>query len=47
VEVLENIGTFESKEVLQSLAKGAPEARQTQEAMAALWRQEHQAAERQ
>jgi hypothetical protein len=40
VEVLENIGTLESKEVLQSLAKGAPEARQTQEAIAALWRQE-------
>jgi len=34
--VLERIGTPEARAVLEDLAKGAPEARQTQEAKAAL-----------
>ncbi|HVS36136.1 MAG TPA: HEAT repeat domain-containing protein, partial [Gemmataceae bacterium] len=34
--VLERIGTPEARAVLQDLAKGAPEVRQTQEAKAAL-----------
>jgi hypothetical protein len=34
--VLERIGTPEARAVLEDLAKGAPEARQTQEAQAAL-----------
>ncbi len=38
VEVLERIGTPEAREVLQMLAKGAPEARLTQEAKASLER---------
>ncbi|HMC64722.1 MAG TPA: hypothetical protein VKI65_07270, partial [Gemmataceae bacterium] len=38
VEVLEHIGTPEAKQLLQALAKGAPEARLTQEAKAALER---------
>ena len=38
VEVLEHIGTPEAKQVLQTLAKGAPEARLTQEAKASLER---------
>jgi WD40 repeat protein len=38
VEVLERIGTSEGGEVLQSVARGAPEARLTQEATAALGR---------
>jgi hypothetical protein len=38
VEVLEHIGTPEAKQVLRSLAKGAPEARLTKEAMASLER---------
>jgi len=37
-DVLEHIGTPEAKEVLQNLAKGAPEARLTQEAKASLER---------
>jgi RNA polymerase sigma factor (sigma-70 family) len=36
VEVLEQIGTAEAREILKSLAKGAPEARLTQEANASL-----------
>jgi WD40 repeat protein len=38
VEVLENIGTPEAKQVLETLAKGAPEAWITQQAKAALVR---------
>jgi hypothetical protein len=38
LEVLEHIGTPEAKQVLQNLAKGAPEARLTQEAKASLER---------
>ena len=38
VEVLERLGTPEAEQVLQSLATGAPEARLTQEAKAALGR---------
>lgn len=38
VEVLEQIGTAEAQQVLSGLAKGAPAARQTQEAKAALER---------
>ena len=38
IEVLEHIGTPDAQEVLKKLAKGAPEARLTQEAKAALAR---------
>jgi hypothetical protein len=38
IEVLEHIGTTEARQLLQSLAKGAPYARVTQEAQAALQR---------
>ena len=38
VEVLEQIGTAEAKQLLQSLASGAPGARLTQEAKASLER---------
>jgi WD40 repeat protein len=38
IEVLENIGTPESQQVLKSLAQGAPEARLTQEAKTSLKR---------
>jgi hypothetical protein len=38
IEVLEHIGTPEARRVLQKLAKGAPEARQTREARASLER---------
>jgi hypothetical protein len=38
IEVLEHIATAEAKQVLSSLAKGAPEARLTQEAKASLER---------
>jgi hypothetical protein len=40
IEVLENIGTREAREVLQGLAKGAPGARLTQEARASVDRLE-------
>ena len=40
IEVLEHIGSSESREVLKSVSKGAPEARLTQEAMASLKRLE-------
>ena len=36
VEVLEHIGTPEAREVITAIAKGAPEARLTQEAKASL-----------
>jgi len=36
IQVLEHIGTPEAQEVLKKLAQGAPEARLTQEAKAAL-----------
>jgi hypothetical protein len=38
IEVLEHIGTPEAKQILQTLAEGAPEARLTQEAKASLER---------
>jgi hypothetical protein len=38
VEVLERVGTAEAQQVLQELAKGAPEARLTQEAKTSLER---------
>ncbi len=38
MEVLEHIGTAEARQVLAGLAKGAPEARLTQEAKASLER---------
>jgi hypothetical protein len=38
VEVLEHIGTPEARQVLETLAKGAPEARLTQEAAESLQR---------
>jgi RNA polymerase sigma factor (sigma-70 family) len=38
VEVLERLGTAEARQVLEDLAKGTPEARQTQEATASLQR---------
>ena len=38
IEVLEHIGTPEAQKVLQKLAEGAPEARQTREARASLER---------
>ncbi len=38
IEVLEHIGTPEARQVLETLAKGAPEARLTQEAKASLQR---------
>jgi hypothetical protein len=38
IEVLEHIGTSEAEQLLQTLAKGAPEARLTQEAKASLER---------
>jgi len=38
VEVLESLGTPKAREVLQTLAKGAAEARLTREAKAALER---------
>jgi hypothetical protein len=38
VEVLEGVGTAEAREVLQVLARGAPESRLTQEARASLQR---------
>jgi hypothetical protein len=38
VEALERIGTREAKQVLEALARGAPEARLTQEAKASLQR---------
>jgi hypothetical protein len=36
LEILEHIGTVEAQQILESLAKGAPEARLTQEAKASL-----------
>jgi WD40 repeat protein len=44
VEVLEHICTSEARQVLESLAKGAPEARLTREARAALQRLDRQSA---
>ena len=44
IEVLEHIGTPEARDVLKALAQGAPEARQTQEAKAALERLARRAA---
>jgi hypothetical protein len=38
IQVLEQIGTSEAKELLAALAGGAPEARITQEAMSCLQR---------
>jgi WD40 repeat protein len=38
IEVLEHIGTSEAQQLLQTLAKGTPEARRTQEAKASLER---------
>lgn len=38
IQILEHIGTWQTKELLQALAKGAPEARRTEEAKAALLR---------
>ena len=38
IEVLENIGTLEARQVLETLSKGAAEARLTQEAEASLKR---------
>jgi hypothetical protein len=38
IEVLEHIGTAEARELLQKLVEGAPEARLTREAKAALQR---------
>jgi hypothetical protein len=38
IEILERIGTPEARKGLEDLAKGIPEARQTQEAKAALIR---------
>ena len=38
IEMLEDIGTLEARRVLERLAKGAPEARLTQEAKASLER---------
>jgi WD40 repeat protein len=43
VEILEHIGTSEAREVLQTLAKGAPETRLTQEAKGSLQRLDKQA----
>lgn len=43
IEVLEHIGTPQAREILQSLGKGAPEARLTQEAKASLGRVEKRA----
>ncbi len=36
VEVLERVGTPEARQILEDLARGAPEARLTREAKAAL-----------
>ena len=38
IEVLEHIGTAEARQVLKSLANGAPEARRTREAKSSLER---------
>jgi hypothetical protein len=46
VEVLENIGTQEAEQILESLAKGASEARVTQEAKASLDRLKKRAAKK-